>query len=116
MLKSETMGTLLVNFCEENLCGESAQFLVDVVSYESLTDATEQFQALTEIVETYLAQGSTYEINVSNAYRNVAQSWLKKQEAFTALDERERGRVLTKQRDEIAKVRYCLCAYSSQLD
>lgn len=107
MLRNGTLRGLLINFCEQSLCGESVDFLVDVaINYESLTDPEEQFGALSEIVENYLAQGSTNEVNVSNAYRNAAAVWLTKRDEFFALQGEMRAHVLDRQRDEIAKV-YC---------
>lgn len=109
MLRSETMGILLVQFCEENLCAESAYFLMDVINYERFTGgAEEQFEELTNIVHMYLTEGSPQEVNVSSAYQKTAQAWLQNEKRFMALEDRERGRVLTKQRNEIVKV--CLLA------
>ncbi|CAM9090784.1 unnamed protein product, partial [Scytosiphon promiscuus] len=105
MLRDETLRGLLVNFCEQSLCGESVDFLVDVaINYESLTRAEEQFRALTKIVENYLAQGSANEVNVSNAYRTAAAVWLTKRDEFFAMEEETRAHVLDRQRDEIAKM------------
>lgn len=105
MLRNGTLRGLLINFCEQSLCGESVDFLVDVaINYESLTDPEEQFGALSEIVEHYLAQGSANEVNVSNAYRNAAAAWLTKRDGFFALPKETRAHVLDRQRDEIAKV------------
>lgn len=105
MLKNEMLRELLVNFCERNLCGESIEFLVDVViNYESLVDPERQFEALSEIVETYLAQGCVHEVNVSNSYRNEAAGWVSNRDAFLALEEGKRTHVLDRQRDEIDKV------------
>lgn len=106
ILRSETMCTLFVKFCEENLCEESAYFLVDVINYEGSTaGAEEQFEELTSIVHTYLTEGSPQEVNVSSAYQKTAQAWLQNEERFMALEDWERRRVLTKQRNEIVKVR-----------
>lgn len=105
MLRNGTLRGLLINFCEESLCGESVDFLVDVtINYESLSDPDEQFGALSDIVENYLAEGSANEVNVSNAYRNAAALWLTKREEFLALEGETRAHVLDLQRDEIAKV------------
>ncbi|CAM9601743.1 unnamed protein product [Ectocarpus sp. 6 AP-2014] len=105
MLRNGTLRGLLINFCEESLCGESVDFLVDVtINYESLSDPDEQFRALSDIVENYLAEGSANEVNVSNAYRNAAALWLTKREEFLALEEDTRAHVLDLQRDEIAKM------------
>ncbi|CAM9851628.1 unnamed protein product, partial [Hapterophycus canaliculatus] len=105
MLRNETLRGLLVNFCEQSLCGESVDFLVDVaINYESLTQAEEQFRALTKIVENYLAEGSANEVNVSNAYRNAAAVWLAKRNEFLELEEERRVHILDRQRDEIAKM------------
>lgn len=105
MLRNGTLRGLLINFCEQSLCGESVDFLVDVaINYESLTDPEEQFGALSEIVQHYLAQGSANEVNVSNAYRNAAAAWLNKRDEFVALQGATRAHVLDRQRDEIAKV------------
>lgn len=105
MLRNGTLRGLLINFCEQSLCGESVDFLVDVaINYESLTDPEEQFGALAGIVEHYLAQGSANEVNVSNAYRNAAAAWLTKRDEFFALQGAKRAHVLDRQRDEIAKV------------
>lgn len=104
MLRNETLCPLLVIFCEQNLCGESVDFLVDVaINYESLSGPLEQFQALSQVVETYLAQGSINEVNVSNSCRDEAAAWLKKREEFFALEKEKRVNVLHRQRDEIAK-------------
>lgn len=107
MLRNSTLRGLLINFCEQSLCGESVDFLVDVaIHYESLTDPEEQFSSLSGIVETYLAEGSANEVNVSNAYRNAAGAWLTtKKDEFFALEGELRAHVLDRQRDEIAKVR-----------
>lgn len=105
MLRDDTLRMLLVNFCEKNLCGESVDFLVDVaINYESMIDANKQFDVLSNIVKTYLAQGSVNEVNVSNSYRNEASEWLDNREAFLALPGEKRMHVLDRQRDEIAKV------------
>lgn len=105
MLRNDTMCVLLVKFCEQNLCGESVDFLVDVaVNYESLTDPVEQFEVLREIVQLYLLPGSANEVNVSNSYMNEASAWLDKRGEFLQLEEGKRAHVLDKQRDEIAKV------------
>lgn len=105
MLRNDTLQMLLVNFCEKNLCGESVDFLVDVaIHYESMSDPSEQFDALSKIVETYLAQGSVNEVNVSNSYRNEASKLLENREEFLALSAERRMHVLDRQRDEIAKV------------
>lgn len=105
MLRDETLRGLLVIFCEQSLCGESVDFLVDVaINYESLAQPEEQFRALTRIVESYLAQGSANEVNVSNAYRNAAAVWLTKRDEFFALEWETRTHILDRQRDEIAKV------------
>ncbi|CAB1108175.1 unnamed protein product [Ectocarpus sp. CCAP 1310/34] len=105
MLRNETLRGLLINFCEESLCGESVDFLVDVtINYESLSDPDEQFGALSDIVENYLAEGSANEVNVSNAHRNAAAVWLTKREEFLALEGETRAHVLDLQRDEIAKM------------
>lgn len=107
MLRNGTLRGLLINFCEQSLCGESVDFLVDVaINYESLSDPEEQFGALSEIVENYLAQGSANEVNLSNAYRNAAAMWLTKRDEFFALQAEMRAHVLDRQRDEIAKVGY----------
>lgn len=99
------MCALLVGFCERNLCRESVDFLVDVtLDYETLQNSEEQFEALSRIVETYLAQGSTHEVNVSNSDRNKAAAWVKNKEAFLTLCKDERAQILSKQRDEIAKM------------
>lgn len=116
MLRNETLRVLLVNFCERSLCGESIDFLADVVfNYESLADAEQQFGALSDIVETYLAQGSVHEVNVSNSYRNEAAGWVSNRDAFLELEEERRTHVLDRQRDEIAKVcpppRLCFCFF-----
>ncbi len=107
MLRNSTLRGLFINFCEQSLCGESVDFLVDVaIHYESLTDPEEQFSSLSGIVETYLAEGSANEVNVSNAYRNAAGAWLTtKKDEFFALEGEQRAHVLDRQRDEIAKVR-----------
>eukprot|EP00752_Nemacystus_decipiens_P009115 g8139.t1 len=105
ILRNGTLRGLLINFCEQSLCGESVDFLVDVaINYESLTDPVEQFGALSEIVENYLAQGSANEVNVSNAQRNAAAAWLTKRDEFIALQAETRAHVLDRQRDEIAKM------------
>lgn len=106
ILRDETLSVLLVNFCEQNLCGESVDFLLDIANdYESLTDPAQQLEALSKLVDTYLAQGSANEVNVSNASRNEAAAWLGKREEFFALDAAKRTHLLDRQRDEIAKVR-----------
>lgn len=106
ILRNSTLRGLFVNFCEQSLCGESVDFLVDVaIHYEHLTDPEEQFASLSDIVENYLAQGSANEVNVSNAYRNAAGAWLTKKDEFFALEGELRAHVLDRQRDEIAKVR-----------
>ena len=74
------------------------------IHYESMSDPGDQFDKLTKIVETYLAQGSVNEVNVSNSYRNEASKLLENKEAFMALSGERRSHVLDRQRDEIAKV------------
>lgn len=106
MLRNSTLQPLLVNFCEQSLCGESVDFLVDVaIHYESMSNPEEQFETLKDIVDNYLAEGAENEVNVSSAQRSAAAKWLTRKDEFFALEAEARAHILDGQRDEIAKVR-----------
>ncbi|CAM9849822.1 unnamed protein product [Pylaiella littoralis] len=105
MLRNSTLQPLLVNFCEQSLCGESVDFLVDVaIHYESMSNPEEQFETLKDIVDNYLAEGAENEVNVSSAQRSAAAKWLTRKDEFFALEAEARAHILDGQRDEIAKM------------
>ncbi|CAN0184313.1 unnamed protein product, partial [Ectocarpus sp. 4 AP-2014] len=97
-------------FCRENLCMESWDFLVDVVSYERIAPSLianhpedEQFNRFVFILNQYLLPTSPDEINISSSMRKRVLSFGTR-EAFNELSLEERVGILQEPFDEILRM------------
>ncbi|CAM9668711.1 unnamed protein product, partial [Ectocarpus fasciculatus] len=98
------------NFCRENLCMESWDFLVDVVRYERIARSLianhpedEQFDSFSFILNQYLLPTSPDEINISSSMSKRIVRF-RTREVFNELSLEERVGILKEPFDEILRM------------
>ncbi|CAM9872837.1 unnamed protein product [Chrysoparadoxa australica] len=97
------MVPILRHVVDKALCFESLDFVMAVEQFQadSFTSVEQQHSALVRVLDTYIKEGSEYEVNISNKLRALALVF-QSLEKYQALPEDERRSVLEPQCKEIA--------------
>ncbi|CAM9627564.1 unnamed protein product [Chrysoparadoxa australica] len=101
--KIPTMAPILRDVVDKALCFESLDFVVAAEGFkaDSFTSIEAQHSALVHVIDTFIKEGSTYEVNISSKSRALVLPF-RSLEAYQALPEDERRLVLEPQCKEIA--------------
>ncbi|CAM9699580.1 unnamed protein product [Chrysoparadoxa australica] len=101
--KIPAMAPILRDVVDKALCFESLDFVVAVEQFQadSFTSVKHQHSALVHLLDTFIREGSEYEVNISNKLRALALPF-RSLEKYRALPKEERRLVLELQCREVA--------------